>query len=306
MNEIEFYKLKEYLFFIMKKIRIVADSTCDLSEELIQKYDITINPLSIIMEDKSYFDGIEVTPEEIFAWANKNKTTPKTSAVNIQRSQEILEPMIQNGDDIIFFGISSKMSGTCNVVKMLAMQNDYDRLFVIDSQNLSTGIGLQVIRAAEMAMAGHTAEEIIADIEMNRSNVRASFVIDTLTFLARGGRCTALTALMANTLRLHPMIVVNDGAMGVTKKFTGKMEVALNKYFESLKKDLANAESKRVFITHSGCDEKIIQAMYDKLAALNYFEEILITQAGGVISSHCGPNTLGILFYVKPEEISIA
>lgn len=290
----------------MKKIRIVADSTCDLSEELIQKYDITINPLSIIMEDKSYFDGIEVTPEEIFAWANKNKTTPKTSAVNIQRSQEILEPMIQNGDDIIFFGISSKMSGTCNVVKMLAMQNDYDRLFVIDSQNLSTGIGLQVIRAAEMAMAGHTAEEIIADIEMNRSNVRASFVIDTLTFLARGGRCTALTALMANTLRLHPMIVVNDGAMGVTKKFTGKMEVALNKYFESLKKDLANAESKRVFITHSGCDEKIIQAMYDKLAALNYFEEILITQAGGVISSHCGPNTLGILFYVKPEEISIA
>ncbi len=299
-----FIKIKGVTFFIMKKIRIVADSTCDLSEELIQKYDITINPLSIIMDEKSYFDGIEVKPEEIFAWANKNKTTPKTSAVNIQRSQQILAPFMENGDDIIFFGISSKMSGTCGIVKMIGTQNEYDRLFVVDSQNLSTGIGLQVIRAAELAVAGHTAGEIIADIEANKTNVRASFVIDTLTFLARGGRCTALTALMANTLRLHPMIVVHDGTMGVTKKFTGKMEVALNKYFESLKKDLANADPKRVFITHSGCSETIIQAMYDKVASLGYFEEILITQAGGVISSHCGPNTLGILFYVKPEEPS--
>ena len=286
----------------MKKVRIVADSTCDLSKELIEKYDITINPLCIIMEDKSYFDGIDVTPEEIFAWANKNKTTPKTSAVSIEKTDQIMKPFMDNGEDIIFFGISSKMSGTCNVVKMIGLQNEYDRLFVVDSQNLSTGIGLQVIRAAELAEQGYSAEDILADIEKNKANVRASFVIDTLTFLARGGRCTALTALMANTLRLHPMIVVNDGAMGVTKKFTGKMEVALNKYFESLKKDLENADPKRVFITHSGCSENIIQNMYEKLSAMNYFEEILITQAGGVISSHCGPNTLGILFYVKSEE----
>ncbi len=286
----------------MKKVRIVADSTCDLSEELIAKYDIAIIPLCIIMDEKSYFDGIEVKPEEIFAWANKNKTTPKTSAVSIEKTTQILTPFMENGDDIIFFGISSKMSGTCGIVKMVGAQNDYERIFIVDSQNLSTGIGLQVIRAAELAEQGLSAEEIFADIEKNKANIRASFVIDTLTFLARGGRCTALTALMANTLRLHPMIVVHDGAMGVTKKFTGKMEVALNKYVESLKKDLANADPKRVFITHSGCSEKIIQNIYDKIAELNYFEEILITQAGGVISSHCGPNTLGVLFYVKPDE----
>lgn len=284
----------------MKKVRIVADSTCDLSPELIAKYDIAINPLCIIMEEKSYFDGIDVKPEEIFAWADQNKTTPKTSAVSIEKTQQILQPFMDNGEDIIFFGISSKMSGTCGIVKMVGAQNEYDRLFIVDSQNLSTGIGLQVIRAAELAEQGLGAEEILADIESNKANVRASFVIDTLTFLARGGRCSALKAMMANTLRLHPMIVVNNGAMGVTKKFTGKMEVALNKYFESLKADLANADSKRIFITHSGCSEKIIQSMYDKLSELNYFEEILITQAGGVISSHCGPNTLGILFYVKP------
>ena len=285
----------------MKKIRIVADSTCDLSAELLEKYDIPVIPLSIIMDDKSYYDGKEVTPDEIFAWANANKTTPKTSAVNIAYAKEVLKPFMENGDDIIFFGISSKMSGTCSAINMIGMQEEYDRLFVIDSANLSTGIGLQVIRAAELAAKGCTAEEIVADIESQKANVRASFVIDTLTFLARGGRCTALTALMANTLRLHPMIVVRDGAMGVTKKFTGKMDVALNKYVESLKPELANADPARVFITHSGCSEKTIQAVYDKVSALGYFDEILITRAGGVISSHCGPNTLGVLYYVKPE-----
>jgi DegV family protein with EDD domain len=285
----------------MKKIRIVADSTCDLSAELIEKYDIPVIPLSIIMEDKSYYDGVEITPDEIFSWANANKTTPKTSAVNIAYSKEILKPFMDNGEDIIFFGITSKMSGTCSAINMIAMQEEYDRLFVIDSANLSTGIGLQIIRAIELAEKGLTAEEIVADIESNKANVRASFVIDTLTFLARGGRCTALTAMMANTLRLHPMIVVRDGAMGVTKKFTGKMDVALNKYFESLKPELAKADPSRVFITHSGCNEKTILAIYDKLSELGYFNEILITRAGGVISSHCGPNTLGILYYVKPE-----
>ena len=286
---------------IMKKVRIVADSTCDLSPELIAKYDIPVIPLSIIMDDKSYYDGLEVTPAEIFAWANANKTTPKTSAVNIARSKEILQPFMDAGEDIIFFGISSKMSGTCNVIKMISMQDDYDRLFVIDSANLSTGIGLQVLRAAELAAKGLSAEEIVADIESKKQNVRASCVIDTLTFLARGGRCSALTAMMANTLRLHPMISVREGAMGVGKKFTGKMEVALNKYFDSLKPEIANADPARVFITHSGCSEKIIQSVYDKLSELNYFDEILITQAGGVISSHCGPNTLGVLYYVKSD-----
>lgn len=286
----------------MKKVRIIADSTCDLSEELLAKYDIPVIPLCIIMDEKSYFDGVEITPDEIFAWANKNKTTPKTSAVSISRSKEILQPYMDNGEDIIFFGISSKMSGTCGIVNMIGLQAEYDRLFVIDSANLSTGIGLQVIRAAELAAQGLTAEEIVADIEGRKANVRASFVIDTLTYLARGGRCTALTALMANTLRLHPMIVVREGAMGVTKKFTGKMEVALNKYMENLKKDLANADPARVFITHSGCSEKIIQTIYQKLSEFNYFDEILITRAGGVISSHCGPNTLGVLFYVKDGE----
>ena len=191
------------------------------------------------------------------------------------------------------------MSSTCNVPRILGAQEDYDRIFVIDSENLSTGIGLQVIKAAELAFEGRTAEEIVDIINADRAKVRASFVVDTLTFLARGGRCTAITAIMANTLKLHPMIIVKDGKMGVGKKYRGRMSVALSAYVDDLSSQLVNADSKRVFITHSGCEQAIIDLVKEKIEALGYFEEILITQAGGVISSHCGPNTLGVLFYTK-------
>lgn len=281
----------------MSKIRIVADSTCDLSKELLQKYDISIIPLCIVMDEKSYYDGLEVTPDEIFKWADANKTTPKTAAATMDRTEEILAPFMDAGDDIIFFGISGEMSTTCNVIRLVAEDRDYDHLWVIDSRNLSTGIGLQVIRAAEMAAAGSTAKEIVAAIDIAKDRVRASFVVDTLTYLARGGRCTAVTALLANTLKLHPEIVVKDGVMGVSKKYRGSLDAALMKYATDLKDDLLKADKKRVFITHSGCSEETIGKIRDFLEELNCFEEILVTRAGGVISSHCGPGTLGILFY---------
>lgn len=283
----------------MKKIRIVADSTCDLSPELIEKYDVSIIPLCIIMNEKSYFDGVEVTPADIYKWADENKTTPKTAAVTFDYVADTLKPFIDAGDDIIFFGISMKMSSTCNVVRVVGENFEYGRIFVIDSQNLSTGIGLQVIRAAELAANGADAESIVSEIERSRGLVRASFVVDNLTYLARGGRCTAATAMMANVLGLHPMISVRDGAMGVSKKYRGKMLPVLKNYVSDLKADLLAADSSRVFLTHSGCDKTTIDAIYAELEALNYFDEILVTQAGGVISSHCGPNALGVLFYEK-------
>ena len=283
----------------MKKVRIVADSTCDLSAELIEKYEITIIPLCIVLDGKSYFDGLEITPDEIYAWSDENKTTPKTAAITFDRTLDAFKPFIDAGDDIVFFGISEQMSSTCNVARLVAEQEEYDRIFVIDSQNLSTGIGLQVLRAAELAAEGKSAEEIVADIESKRGLVRASFVVDTLTFLARGGRCSAITALMANTLKLHPQILVKEGKMGVGKKFRGKTAMAIGAYVDDLVPALKNAETKRVFITHSGCTDEEIAAVKTKLEALEIFEEILITRAGGVISSHCGPSTLGVLFYEK-------
>ena len=283
----------------MSRIRIVADSTCDLSKELIEKYDISIIPLCIVMGDKSYYDGLETTPDEIFAWADANKTTPKTAAVTMEKTEEILSPFMEAGDDIIFFGISGEMSTTCNVVRLVGEEKEYDRLFIIDSRNLSTGIGLQVIRAAELAAAGKSAAEIVDQINGAKDKVRASFVVDTLTYLARGGRCTAATALLANTLKLHPEIVVSDGKMGVSKKYRGSLDSALSKYVKELQEEMLQADPARVFITHSGCSQETLDKVYDFVKALNYFEEIHITRAGGVISSHCGPATLGVLFYAK-------
>jgi DegV family protein with EDD domain len=284
----------------MSKIQIFADSTCDLTKELLKKYKIKIIPLSIILDDKSYYDGLEITPDDIFKWADAKKSTPKTSATSYEQIYDAIKPHMQAGDDIIFFGISGDMSSTCNVARFVAQEN-YNRLFVIDSRNLSTGIGLQVIKAAEMAEAGKSAEEIVDYINKRKGAVRASFVIDTLTYLARGGRCTPVTALMANTLKLHPMIVVKDGKMGVSKKFLGKMDFALSKYVSELTKDLLAADKSRVFITHSGCSEATIEKVRVMLEELGCFDEILITRAGGVISSHCGPNTLGVLFYMNDE-----
>ena len=283
----------------MNKVKIVADSTCDLSEELLRAYDITVIPLCIVMQEKSYFDVEEITPDQIYSWADANRSTPKTAAASFEKSYQILKPFMDDGREIIFIGISSQMSTTCNVLRLIGEQNGYDKLYVIDSQNLSTGIGLQVLRAAELSEQGVSAQEIVRIIEECRDKVRASFVVDTLTYLSRGGRCTAVTALMANAFRIHPMIAVKDGAMGVARKYRGKLPVAITNYVNELEPQLNGADRKRVFITHSGCDEAIINAVYDIINRLGLFDEILITRAGGVISGHCGPGTLGVLFYMK-------
>ena len=282
----------------MKKIRIVSDSTCDLSAELIEKYDITIIPLCIILGEKSYYDGVDISPAQIYEWSDENKTTPKTAGITFDKLDEFIKPLFESGDDIIYIGISEDMSSTCNTARIYGEDAEYGRFFVINSKNLSTGIGLQVLRACELRDAGKSAEEIVSEIEGARDLVRASFVVaDKLTYLARGGRCTAVTALMANALKLHPEIVVRDGKMGVGRKYRGKTSVAVAAYVDGLMPALEAADPRRVFITHSGCEDEVIEAVHQRLTALGRFEEILITRAGGVISSHCGPNTLGVLFY---------
>ena len=282
-------------------VKIVADSTCDLSAELIKKYDITIIPLCIVMGDKSYFDGIETTPDEIYKWADANKTTPKTAAVTIENAASSLKPFMDEGREIIFFGISEKMSTTCNVIRLIGEDAGYDKLHVIDSESLSTGIGLQVLYAASLSMAGEDASSIVAKVEQRRANVSASFVVDTLTYLARGGRCNSVTALLANTLKLKPEIIVTDGAMVVAKKYRGSMQSVLLKYVKDQEETLLKADKTCVFITHSGCSEDIITEVKDYLAGLSHFDNIYVTRAGGVISSHCGPGTLGVLYYRDGE-----
>lgn len=283
----------------MSKVRIVSDSTCDLSPELKEKYDIKVIPLCIIMDDKSYFDMVDVTPAEIFAWADANKTTPKTAAASIENAIDFLRPFQEAGDDVIYIGISEDMSTTCNVLRLAASDLEYDRFFVINSMNLSTGIGLQVLRAADMVAEGKSAEEIVEAISEARVDVRASFVVDTLTYLSRGGRCSQATALLANTLQLKPRIEVKMGKMGVGQKYRGKYGKVILKYVKEMEEALLKSDKKRVFVTHTVMDQEIVDEIKAYLESLQYFDEVLETNAGGVISSHCGPGTLGVLYYEK-------
>ena len=296
---LEQYKNQGVTFMENRTVRIFADSTCDLTEDLIQKYGITILPLCIVLDDKSYYDRTQITPDEIFAWAEANKRTPKTAAITFEYAEKMLRPCMEADEDVIFFGISEEMSTTCNVMRLAAKEYDKGRVFVIDSQSLSTGIGLQVLRAAEMARQGKRAEDIVTEIETARSKVKASFVVDTLTYLARGGRCSGATALVANTLKLHPCINVIDGRMEVGKKYRGSMNKALLHYVREKEEELKKADGTQVFITHSGVASEIVEQIRDYLASLGHFHEILETTAGGVISSHCGPGTLDVLYYAE-------
>jgi len=278
-------------------LKIVSDSTCDLSRELLDRYDIGILPLNIVLGEESFQDGKDIGPDEIYAWSDEHNTTPKTSACSVEQAASFFKTYIDNGDEVICFAISESMSSSINSMRLAAKSlKAEDRITIIDSANLSTGVGLQVIEAAVMAQEGKTAAEVTSRIEELKPLVRASFVVDTLTYLHRGGRCSGMAALLGGALKLHPRIVVSGGKMSPDKKYRGKMNRIILHYAEDMEADLLKAKTDRVFITHSGCDEEVIQSVRTYLEGLARFDEILVTRAGGVISSHCGPGTLGVLY----------
>ncbi len=277
-------------------VKIIADSTCDLSPELLARYDIEIIPLHIILGEQDYLDGQGVTPDELYRWSDENRTPPKTAAIALADAVAVLKPYVREGREVVCFTISASMSSTYNVMCMAAQQTDPALVHVIDSQNLSTGGGLLVVAAAEMAQKGASAKEIVARMEELRPLVRASFVVDTLTYLHRGGRCSGVAALMGGALKLHPRIGVAEGKMSAGKKYRGRMDRVIRDYVADMEADLRTARKEHVFITHSGCDEDALAAVYAILENLHHFDEIHVTRAGGVISSHCGPGTLGVLF----------
>ncbi|MBR1392594.1 MAG: DegV family protein [Ruminococcus sp.] len=285
-------------------VRIYSDSTCDLSKELCERYNITILPLYIILGDKDYRDGENITPTEIFKWSDEHKTTPKTSAASLEDIAARMKPALDAGDDIVAFSISAEMSNMGNVIRLAAQSLDAeDRVHYIDSRNLSTGIGHLVVEAAELAQKGTPAEEIVEYVTALIPKVRASFVVDTLTYLHRGGRCSGLAAMAGSVLRLHPKISVKDGVMGAGKKYRGKYSSIIVDYAKEMKAELLKAKPDRVFVTHTVPDSsrEPVEQVLSYLRSLGYFKEVLETKAGGVVSSHCGPGTLGVL-YIEGEE----
>ncbi len=280
-------------------IKIITDSTSDLGNDLLSRHDISVVPLYIQLGDQSLKDMVEATPDMIYEWSDANNATPKTSAPSIADVMDLLEPYDTEGTDILYAGIGSDLSTTINVMKLAAEELEHAKMYIIDSKNLSTGIGLQLLRIAKLRDEGLDAKDIVKAVTADVNKVRAGFVVDTLTYLHRGGRCSATTALFAGALKIKPQIAVENGKLDVAKKFRGNINSVINKYVDGLMDDLKNADSEHLFITHSGGVEDIAEELKARLEEMNYFKEIHITRAGGVITSHCGPKTLGVLFYSK-------
>lgn len=278
-------------------IKITADSTCDLSPELVEKYGIEILPLYIIKDGESYRDMKDIVPQDIFDHVNAGGTITTTAAINTEEYTEYFKPLSEQYDAVIHINISAGFS-SCNQNANIAAE-EFDNVYIVDSRNLSTGSGHVVIEAAIMAQNGASPEEIVEAMKTLVDRVEASFVVDKLDYLRKGGRCSALAALGANILSLRPCIEVKDGKMGVGKKYRGKFDACIEKYVNERLEGRTDIVTDRIFITHTPCDKKIVDMVRKTIKKHMQFTEIIETTAGCTVSSHCGPNTLGILFIRK-------
>lgn len=280
-----------------KKVIIASDSTCDLNQELLERYQIKILPLGVSLGSSQYKDGVDIDPDAIYAHYEQTGELPKTSAVNIAEFSDFFARQTQDGNDVVLFTISSEMSSTYRNACLAA--EEYEDVYVVDTRSLSTGGGLLVAEAGDMAAEGRSAAEIAEYCTAMTEKVSASFVVDDLEFLHKGGRCSAVAALGANLLQLKPCIVVKQGKMGVGKKYRGKFGPVLEKYVSEQLADIENIDRKRIFVTHAGCDNQIIDRCAEAVKKTAEFGEVQVTRAGCTISSHCGRNTLGVLFLRK-------
>lgn len=276
-------------------VKITADSTCDLSNEIIKNLDITLAPLHIMVNDQVFNDSVDITPTDIFHYVEQEGKPCKTSAVNIYEYKALFQKFVEKYDAVIHICISSGFS-TCYHNAQLAAES-FSNVYVIDSRNLSSGSGHLVYDAALMARENADPEEIYRKLEKTVPLIEASFVIDQLDYLYKGGRCSGLETVGAKLLQIKPCIEVIDGQMKVGKKYRGSFDHCLEHYVTDHLDNRTDIDYSRVFLTCSKCSKTTVA----KINALlqNYFDEIIETEAGCTISSHCGPNTLGILYKRK-------
>ena len=279
-------------------IRVTADSTCDLSPEILSQYGIETLPLYVIYDGAEHKDGVDLTPDQLYEKVRQGGKLGSTAAINVDDYLAFFSRLREDCETVIHFTISSEMSSCFQNANIAA--REVGGVYVIDSRSLSTGMGLLVLRACELAQKGMAAEVIVSAINAMTEKVEATFVPDNLEYLKMGGRCSAAAALSATLLRIHPCIQVREGKMGVGKKYTGNHENVLMKYVKDRLAKLEEVDLSRVFITHSGMsDPALVDKVKEAVLAIAPFEEVLVTRAGCTISNHCGPDTLGVLFCKK-------
>lgn len=278
-------------------IKITADSTCDLTAELLERYDVELFPLSVILNDKSFKDGVDVFADDLYRHVETTGNLPTTSANSVGEYQDRFAVLSAQYDAVIHINISSEFS-SCYQNACIAAE-EFDNVYIVDSRNLSTGHGHVVIEAVLAAQRGMSAPEIVDFLNDLTGRVEASFVLDQLAYMAKGGRCSAVTALGANLLKLKPCIEVKDGKMGVVKKYRGSFAKVLLEYVKDRLDSRQDVIYDRIFITYSSEMPEVVDAVRAAVKQYGSFAEIIETRAGCTVCSHCGPNTLGILFIRK-------
>lgn len=276
-------------------IKITSDSTCDLTPELLERYDITLTPLYVTQDGKTGRDGVDICPEDIFAHVSAGGNLPTTAAVNVADYQEVFGKYAQDYEAVIHFNIGQNFSA-CHQNAVIAAE-DFDNVYVVDTRNLTMGQGLLVVEAAEAALRGEKAPDIVTMVEGLMDKVSTTFVVDRLDYLAKGGRCSSVVALGANLLKLKPCIVLSDGKMAVGKKYRGVFDKVLPDY---VRDQLGSGDYRkdRCVIVHAACRPETVAAVRAVVDGYG-FDEVIVGEAGCTISAHCGPNTLGVLFLRK-------
>jgi len=290
----------------MANVAILTDSTCDLSNEILKERNVLVVPLTVFFNEESYLDGVEITTPEMYKKVEELNILPKTAAVSIAEFMDILTKLVKEGYDVIYTGIGSKLSSSyqnCLVCMQNMDKEITSHIFPVDSGNLSTGIGLLVLKMCDMRDQGMKAEEIQKKAQKIVPCVRAQFSVKELTFLHKGGRCSGTARFFGTMLRIHPILRVFDGNILLSEKIFGRYEKALDYQIKDIVENLEHADHHYLFITHSCADEEA-SYIYGHLPqkVKDYFKQIYITNAGCVISSHCGKNTIGIL-YIKDSPL---
>lgn len=281
------------------KIAVSSDSAIDVQEDLLKKYDISIVPYTITYGGKEYIDG-QLDIAEMFKYCDECKQLPKTSAVNVETFNEFFSKLLQSYDAVIHIALSSEITSACSHAQTAA--NNLKNVYVIDSRSLSTGIALLAIYARELSYTIDDPELIYNKVKQRVPKVQASFTLDTLDYLKMGGRCSALTAFSAKVLSLHPQILLRNGKMVVGKKYMGKrMDKIAVKYALDTLDEFNHPDKHIIFVTHSVSDSGIAEAVIEEIKKYG-FENVYETVANATVSSHCGKNTIGILYINDAEE----
>ena len=279
------------------RVKVTADSTCDLSPELLQRYDITLLPLSVIMDGREYKDGVTIQAEDIFRHVDNGGALCSTAAVNVEDYRACFAALSPAYDAVIHITIGSGFS-TCYQNATIAA-SAFPNVRVVDSMNLSSGQGHLVVEAAQLVAQGKSAMEICSELNAMRGRVQASFIMDRLDYMQKGGRCSSVMALGGKLLRIKPCIAVRDGAMKMVDKYRGSFDKCVEKYVRDQLKDRKDLRGDRIFITHTHAAPEAVQVARETIEKYARYDEIIETLAGCTVSCHCGPGTLGVLFITK-------